>query len=110
MLKSNKKHTSQFFKDCNTDWNLNAEFLLWLNHWFKEYKENAGKIVDLEFHKHNIDGEEKTQLDIINRIIELTDDVNKDIFEIDKEIYEKNEKEVDEIFKLFHEVFWEMWW
>lgn len=103
--KQEEGKNSQFLEGCNTDWNLDMEFLHWLRYWMKEYLKNAGKIVDLEFHKYNYNGETLTQKQIIERIIELCNKY------LDNECCINEDFEtVDEIFDLFHLVFWNMWW
>ena len=54
-------------------WNLNYEFILWLNSRFKKYREQAIKVVDLEYYKFEYKDKTYTQLQVIDRIIELTD-------------------------------------
>jgi hypothetical protein len=49
-----------------------------------------------------------TQEEIIDRLIELTEYVNVNYYEYDKE--KEIEQAVNEIFNLFHLVFWAMWW
>ena len=103
MLKDNNGYTSQFIKDCDTDWNLNSEFIHWLNYWFKEFKEKAK--IDLEFHIFLYKGEELTQIEIIDRIIELTDKILKE-----DEYFMSSDEQLDEVFMLFRIVFPAMWW
>lgn len=88
------------------DWNLDYEFIVWLNKWLKVYKKNAGKAIDLEHHKFRYRGAKMTQLEAINRLIYLTEEVKNDFFsfEIDCKAY------VDEIFELFHGIYWTLWW
>lgn len=94
-------------KGCKVDWCLNMEFIYWLNKWFKEYKKNASKIVDLTYHKFTYKDREMTQIEIIDRIIELTDIIKKDADGFwNKEVMPL----VDEVFELFHLVFYAMWW
>ena len=105
MLKDNNGYTSQFIENCDADWNLNSEFIHWLNYWMKEYLKNASKIVDLEFHEFKYLGKIMTQKEVIERIIELTDKY------IDEEFCIKEDVEtIDEVFDLFNLVFWNMWW
>ena len=103
MIEDNGEHTSQFIKDCDTDWNLNHEFLYWLNYWMKEYKKKAK--IDLDFHIFKYEGKEMTQREIIDRIIELTDALTNDYYTVNE-----NYEALDEVFDLFHLVFWCMWW
>jgi len=104
----NNNGTSQFLKDCNTDWNLNHEFICWLNYWLKEYKKKAE--IDLTFHKFMYKSRQWTQEEIIDRLIELTSKVNNDFYEFERAKEKEVQKMVDEIFYLFHLVFWAMWW
>ena len=95
-------------KETPIDWNLDYEFLKWINKNFKAYKENAGKVIDLEFRHYKYQGKEITQLEIIDRIIHITDSLlsDEDYFIL----RDSEENEIDELFELFHLVFWDMWW
>lgn len=98
-----------FKKKAKVDWNINYEFMRWLNKYFKEYKKNASKIVDLKFHTYKYNDEEYTQLEIINKIIELTDklsDENYYYFRKTEDVYD----ECMEVLDLFKIVYWDMWW
>ena len=106
--KQEEGRDSQFLYGCDTDWNLNHEFICWLGYWFKKHKERAR--IHLDFHKFEYKGKELTQGEIIDMIIALCDDVNKDYYEFEPEIEEKVREEVDEIFDLFKLVYWAMWW
>lgn len=105
-----KECNSQFLEDCNTDWNLNHEFICWLNYWCKEYLKNAGNMVDLSYHKFEYKDEELSQKEIIERIIELTEKIHTHYYDYDSNEYEELDKDVDEVFILFRLVFWCMWW
>lgn len=105
MIENDEKHNSQFLYGCNTDWNLNVEFLYWINYWFKEYKKNASKVVDLTFRKYKYKGKELNQKEVIDRVIELTGNL---IEERDGDLPPK--KAVEEVFKLFEMVYYSMWW
>lgn len=96
-----KKHNSQFLKDCDTDWNLNIEFIHWLRYWCKEYLKKASAVVNLEFHV--IDGH--TQKEAIEHLIDLCDEF-LNLEDDNVRLYDV----VDEIFDLFHKLFWYMWW
>jgi len=104
MIEQDKEHNSQFIEGCNTDWNLNSEFIYWLNYWMKEYKEKAK--IDLSFHKFEYKGREMTQLEIIDKVIELTELIKED----DIWFNDTTKEKVDEVFELFHLVFYSMWW
>ena len=87
-------------------WNLDITFLEWINSRFKKYKEKAGKIVDLEFHKFKYKGKTYTQLELIDRVIELSDVILKD--HVSWDIY--HDKELHELFDIFELIYWSMWW
>ena len=102
MFWSKKKKIS---REC---WNLNYSFIVWLKEHLPIYVKEASKMVDLEYHKFNFRGEEYTQLQLINRMIELVNYLTEDekYFDWDPVPVEKTE-ELLEIFKL---TFPSLWW
>lgn len=92
-------------------WNLNYEFILWLNSRFKKYREQAIKMVDLEYYRFEYKNNVYTQLQVIDRIIELTDYIiNNDYYEMMWSDVEHLEAMKNEIFDLFKMSFGAMWW
>ena len=92
-------------------WNLNYELILWLNSRFKKYREQAIKIVNLEYYKFEYKDKIYTQLQVIDRIIELTDYIiNNDYYEMMWYDVEHLEAMKNEIFDLFKMSFGAMWW
>lgn len=91
-------------------WNLDYEFIKWVNTRFKKYKELAGKYVDLEFHKFKYKRKEYTQLELIDKVIELTDGlIESDYWNVD--LTTVNIEEIkNEIFDIFKLIFWTMGW
>lgn len=91
-------------------WNLDYEFIKWVNSRFKKYKELASKIVDLEDHKFTYKRKKYTQLELINKVIDLTNEIldgdfwNTDITTVDIE------SKKNEIFDIFKIIFWAMGW
>lgn len=87
-------------------WNLDLTFLQWINSRFKKYREQAGEIVDLSYFKFKYKGKTYTQLELIDKVIELSDMIleNYDSFE------RGYTKELHEIFKIFELIYWNMWW
>ena len=103
MLKIKNKKIS---KEC---WNLDYELIKWLNTHLKVYKKEASKIVDLEFYKFTYKKKEYTQLEILDRLIEITDyllDIDYFIIEV-PELVNKNKNEMYDLLKLVH---WNLWW
>ena len=101
-------------KIIRTTWNLNSELLKWINTHFIAYKKIASRHVDLTYHKFEYKGKILTQIEVVDRIIEITNYLIKDndyhdlIFEKDQE--EKVNTYKNELFDLLKEVFWCMWW
>lgn len=87
-------------------WNLDYEFIKWVNSRFKKYKEKASKIVDLEFHRFEYEGKEYTQLELIDKVIKLSNEY----IDIDLLSEDKLDPIKDEIFDIFKLIFWTMWW
>ena len=89
-------------------WNLDYEFIKWINSRFKKYKELASKIVDLEDHKFTYKRKKYTQLELIDKVIELSDTLLASywVYEDDFDKYGI----ANEIFDIFKTIFWAMWW
>ena len=90
-------------------WSLDYELIKWLNEHLKTYKKEAGKVVNLEFYKFNYKKKEYTQLEILDRLIEITDYLlDIDYFgECNVELVNKNKDEMYDLLKLVH---WTLWW
>lgn len=105
MIKWRKK--KKVSEEC---WNLNNELLWWLNEHLKVYLDDANKYVDLEYHTITYKRKTYTQLEVINRLIELTN------YLIGADCMEKcvNVKDVtkakDEMYDLLKQVHFYMWW
>ena len=102
MFKTRKKRLKE---EC---WNINYSFILWLNEHLKVYKIDAIKYVDLNYHKFNYKDKEYTQLEIIDKLIELTNTLIQDekYFELKNEVNDI----VTEMLDLFVLVFPALWW
>ena len=105
MIKWRKK--KKVSEEC---WNLNNELLWWLNEHLKVYLDDANKYVDLEYHTITYKRKTYTQLEVINRLIELTN------YLIGADCMGKcvNVKDVtkakDEMYDLLKQVHFYMWW
>ena len=102
MFKSKKKKLQE---EC---WNLDYSFLLWLHKRLPIYLEGAGKIVNLEYHKFQYQGEEYTQLQLINRMIDILN------YLIEEDRYYDWEQDTalktKELLEIFSLVFGTLWW
>ena len=94
--------------DSRETWSLDYVFYMWLYERLKMYIEYAGEIVNLNYHKFDFKGEEYTQLELINMMIERLESYFKkeDLFVSSEEEYEPI-KEIGEIWAL---VLPAMWW
>lgn len=99
MLKSKKKKLKE---EC---WNIDYEFLKWLNIHLRTYIEDASKIVDLEYKEYEYNGITYTQKGIMERMIELTDKLTNEYF-VPNDDYEM----IYEVLDLFKIVFVDLWW
>ena len=89
-------------------WNLDYELIKWLNEHLKIYKEDASKIVDLQFYKFKHNKQMYILGDMIDRCINMTDYLLKDY---DRFSYDKNtEKYKNEIYDIFKKIHWHLWW
>jgi len=108
-----KREIKHFFQrhirgwDDSECWNLNYSFILWINSRAKVYLRQANEIVDLEFHKFTYNNKEYNQLELISKIIELSDwIISSDDYPYEEEILNKTNELLD-IFKL---IFPSLWW
>ena len=91
-------------------WTIDFYFVKWLREHVKKYLEQAGKVVDLEFHKFEYKGQERTLYYLITRMIHLCSKLLKqyDNWEFDKQtMIEETKNELLDIFKL---TFFYLWW
>lgn len=90
---------------CSAEtWNMSRIFCEWLYSHCKMYLEKAEGIVDMEFHCIEIDGEELTQLQCIQRILKLTGEA---LIESDGLAFTM---QLREAILIWAEVFPLMWW
>lgn len=86
-------------------WSLDYAFIKWLNIHLKVYKKDASKIVNLEYHKFTYEEKELTQLEIINRLIQITD-----YLLISDRLELEYWHQVNQMLDLWKLVFPAMWW
>lgn len=90
---------------CSAEtWNMDRIFCEWLYSHCKMYLEITDGKVDLEFHCVEIDGEGVTQLECIQRIIELTGEA------LTGSDAEEATRQLREAILIWAEVFPLMWW
>ena len=93
-------------------WNLDYEFIKWLNEHLKIYKDEASKVVDLEFKKYKYEKKnlEYSQLGIINRLIDLTEYLLMNYYNYQSMEAEAMIKAKDEMYDLLKLVHFDLWW
>ena len=92
-------------------WNLDWAFIKWLNSRLKIYKKGASKIVNLEYHKFIYEDKEYTQLELIDKLIDITNwFIDNEIFNFVWEEPEKAEKKKNEMMDIFKLIYWSLWW
>lgn len=91
-------------------WNLDYELIKWLNEHLKIYKDDASKIVDLEFYKFKYKKVELTTFDVLNRLIDLTDYLLMNYYIASIEETEAMENAKNEMYDLLKLVHWNLWW
>lgn len=99
----------KLFKKKNPiDWNLDYEFICWLNKNLKQYYKKASKYVDLTFHHFTYQGQTFNQAELILILIEITDDLKEDYFSygFDKDV----ERKVNVMLDIFKLIFPSLWW
>lgn len=110
-----RKIKKKLSEEC---WNLDFELIEWLNKHLKVFVEECPTVIDLEFHKYKYKNKEYTQLEIVNRLIEITDmllsdepyssgDYNNLITVKDVKRINARKNEMYDLLKLVH---WELGW
>jgi len=123
----NKKHEylSEFFPDglpfpfgergyakfdSRDTFNLDYTIVLWLYERLRYFQDKASKFVvmdDPTWRTYEVDGEQLTQLQCIDRMV---DDCKVIMLGDDFEEHEKMDAAMRDLFKVFSEVYWSMWW
>ena len=102
--------------DERDTWNMDSYIIASLYGHLKKYKDACKDFVNLEYHKFHVNGEELTQLQCIDKmidnlkfILDSSDNVPNSILD-SKEQFEQENKRMRETFDILKEVFWAMWW
>ena len=101
-----KKQRKRYGFDDRETWSLDYTFIIWVYERFNMYKDKAGDIVDLDYHKFTIDGIEYTQREIIDKILDICEFIMK----ADVWITKNYEEKYNELLMLFGKVIHTMWW
>ena len=96
--------------DERETWNLDHTFYCWLYERLKMYLEKADGVIDLDFHKFEYEGEELTQRQCIERMIEGCKVYFSDEYENGFPEDETLHKKVMDVTKIWALVIGAMWW
>lgn len=102
------RELEQLKKRVPIDWNLDYELIEWLNKNLKVFYENANEIIDLKYHKFKYKGKNYTQEKLIEKLIEITDYLKKDYYEVKEP--QKIIDNVNEMFDILNLIFFTLWW
>lgn len=88
---------------------MDCTLTAWLYECLRYFQDEASKTVDFSFHKFNIDGDELTQAQCIDRMVNdckiiITGD------NWDEQDFENINAAKDDLFKVLSKVYWAMWW
>ena len=96
--------------DERDTFNLDVSLLMWLYECLRFFQDEASKTVvmdDPTWHTFEIDGEQLTQLQCIDRMVE---DCKVALLSDDFEERDKMDAAMRDLFKVLNEVYWCMWW
>lgn len=91
-------------------WSLDYHIVEWLNEHLKVYLKDANSFIDLTVHRFEYQGKEYTQLELLNKLITVTDELLEgyDDWLISRpQSAERLKDEMYNILKLLH---WSLWW
>ena len=95
--------------DVRETFNLWAVFDMWLYERLRYLLEVGGSVVDLTYHKFDIDGEKITLKECIERMIKDCEIMITKNEWIEEDVKEMNAARED-LFKIFNKVYWALWW
>lgn len=93
--------------DERDTFNLDSTLIMWLYERLRYFQDEATEIVDFNYHKFDIDGEQLTQLQCIDRMVE---DCQVILLSDDFDEREQMDAAKDDLFKVLSKVYWAMWW
>lgn len=88
---------------------MDYTLIAWLYEHLRYFQDHVSTVVNLNYHKFEIDGEELTQRQCIDRMVEDCAVILKsDFWGFDDQ--EKMEAAKNDLFKVLSKVYWAMWW
>ena len=96
--------------DVRDTWNMDHVIVLWMYERLRFFQEEASKTVNFDFHKFEIDGEELTQMQCIDRMVKDCKTLILSDYVLSSDEREKAEAAKDDLFKVWSAVHFAMWW
>lgn len=103
--------------DNRDTFNMDCTIIAWMYQCLRFFQDEASQIVNFDYHRFDIDGEELTQRQCIDRMVEdckvilLYNDLMFDDWQDDKKYIDSVVNPAkDDLFKVFSKVYWAMWW
>ena len=96
--------------DERDTFNLDCTIVAWLYERLRFFQEHASKVVvmdDPTWRTFEVDGEKLTQLQCVDRMVE---DCKIILLGDEFDDHEKMDTAMRDLFKVFSEVYWAMWW
>lgn len=95
--------------DERDTFSMDHTLIAWLYERLRYFQDEASDVINFEFYKFEIDNEELTQLQCIDRMVEDCAVILKsDIWS--NEDYDKINVAKDDLFKVLSKIYWFMWW
>jgi hypothetical protein len=105
-----EEQRSKYGFDVRETWSMDTISVEWLYSHLKMYYEAARDIVDLSWHKYDINGETLTQEQVITLILEYCEEYLLAKHAQDDDTIEKAQHDVKKAFKLYAEILLDTWW
>ena len=100
-----KKKYSDVHTEC---WNLDETIISWLIEHLKVFKEDASKCIKMDFHKFEYKGEIVAFDVLLDKLIDLLDEVKVLMDELRDP--DRAEEAKNEAFEILSLIFWCLWW
>lgn len=96
--------------DERDTFSLDHVIIMWLYERLRFFQDYASKVVNFDFHKFEIDGDELTQRQCIDRMVEDCKTIVDALESDEGEDFDTANTAKDDLFKVLSKVYWAMWW
>lgn len=91
-------------------WNLDYTIVKWLNEHLKVYLKDANSFIDSTVHRFEYQGKEYTQLELLNKLITVTDELLEGYNDWSISRPQSAERLKDEMYDILKLLHWSLWW